>query len=949
MVPKSEDKKRNWVNPFSADRVEDWRVEEYPENYKKIATLFAQPDFMNKLEDSSITKAIFLIGGRGCGKSHILKRMSIQSEIKGIEDKYNHRPRIKDYDKQYFGVYIKTDCFSPLSRENINYLNDNQRDALFEHLFNIEVTKTLIDAVKFASSNFEDCDTENELSVCQKVGALLNNGAIYSYSELLKILDDKVDEVINITKKILFDLHMENLNRISFTQAPDFILKISRILKSEFTFLTDKPLILMLDEYEALDINQQKLINQIIKGRRLILRIAVKTRGVKTLSTRTTEKIEEIHDYDVINLHFGIDTNFNKYKIFARTIFENRLKLKSEYGEYKEINPEKLLPPPTLRDEDIAPKEIDEELMKIRGSVRKSETIKDPEKYWKNLKGHYKEAAVYRILRSKGKDKLYAGFREYVSLSSGIIRLFIWLCREAFSIAYHKSVDIMNGKPIDVHLQTKGALNVSKNELTITIPQTVNNLYASKLAYLINDIGQILRAKLYFSTQPQANRIEIIDPEKFDSAEYEIPRELLESGHDLPVFLVESSFKPRDVKYPFPKTFALNRIFAPLLNIPPEGRWRTEIKAEELKGLCLSEHRGITLERIVNQIKGKKRIIRRGIKGKKGKSKDMDTLGFFEDIPKPITLENCPVTGKGCNRNLIDYEITEGSVIHSFLAIPFNEGWVSDPRTWIKNAMMDCCNVVCKDTDDFPNLGYLLCKICSCVRQYPFGLFEITEMNPNVLFELGMATSLNKRTFLVAYKEKIPASKSDFPPEPLNGIEYIPYELSRSSILSKFIGKIKPVIDTHSKSADMKCRIIDSECPHKGSIVARSNIFICLPEINKDFFDEAYRIIKTTLKFYGYQLNRYNPAKGLSKLCQICNGVRTSSFCLIDTSYNDVAMLFALGVAFGRDKQFIQLHNTELGSNRPISDLKRWAIEYKNLQEFENLLKDEVSKRLKDL
>jgi hypothetical protein len=60
-----------------------------------------------------------------------------------------------------------------------------------------------------------------------------------------------------------------------------------------------------------------------------------------------------------------------------------------------------------------------------KDSLNKNKEIGDHEIYWKNFKGHYKEAAIFRILRNKGKDKLYAGFDEYVSLSSGIVRLFM--------------------------------------------------------------------------------------------------------------------------------------------------------------------------------------------------------------------------------------------------------------------------------------------------------------------------------------------------------------------------------------------------------------------------------------------------------------------------------------------------------------------------------------------
>lgn len=104
-----------------------------------------------------------------------------------------------------------------------------------------------------------------------------------------------------------------------FTSTPDFILKIYDCIRQNSDRLKDKPLMLLLDEYESLDENQQRLINQVIKGRRLTLRIASKVRGIKTLNTKTGENLEEVHDYDYEDLHFKLDQqNRPKYKTLAK-------------------------------------------------------------------------------------------------------------------------------------------------------------------------------------------------------------------------------------------------------------------------------------------------------------------------------------------------------------------------------------------------------------------------------------------------------------------------------------------------------------------------------------------------------------------------------------------------------------------------------------------------------
>lgn len=234
-------------------------------------------------------------------------------------------------------------------------------------------------------------------------------------------------------------------------------------------------------------------------------------------------------------------------------------------------------------------------------------------------------------------------------------------------------------------------------------------------------------------------------------------------------------------------------------------------------------------------------------------------------------------------------------------------------------------------------------------RQYPVGFFEITELNENVIFEFGMATGLNLTNFLFVYKDSIPDKykKEEFPPFPLRGIEYISYMLNPSMINKKIEDKVKPVINALKDSDKTKCRIIDSHCIDNEQVFNKREMFVAFPEKNKEFFDQVYSVIKKVTKPYKYKINRHSPAKSLNQLCLICNNVRNSSICIIDTTYNDLSMLFALGVAFGKDKKFIQLHDTELAKVRPISDISSWTIEYKNIEELENRLKEEFNRRFK--
>ncbi|MHC3129558.1 MAG: hypothetical protein IBV52_05720 [Candidatus Bathyarchaeota archaeon] len=757
---------------------------------------------------------------------------------------------------------------------------------------------------------------------------------------------DSLNTQIEIIQRIVKEFPWHNdfskfENIISFTSAPQFINKLYSVLQKHF--LHNKVLFVLFDEFDELDIYQQEFIMRLIRTRSLTFRIASKIGGIKTLEYMRGKELDEIHDYDpIIPLHFETSKeNRHRYQTLLKNIFVRRLTL---YGNYKVKEPEKLLPNPTLEDERLSEKEIHQELQLFRQSLKKKHEIKDPESYWKNFYGHYREASIYRLLRQKGRDKIYAGFDEYVSLSSGIVRQFILLARNAFSLAHVQGIKIEEGTPIPIKIQSKAAYNESRNQLLMEITKSIPSGYGPKLVRLIRDLGRILQAKLYLSTSPQSNRFEIIDSQKFMNKAYTIPRELIENGLRMPHFISINAFKPKQPEYSLMFTFSLNGIFAPVLKIPPEKRWRTPISADELKDLCSDENREKAMSKIIDEITKKDRKVKR----RKKRRKDLQST-IFDALNSPISLSNCPVTGYGCNQSLTQY-ITQKKNLKAFLAVPFDKNsWVADPRTWIKHAMTDHFKIRCVDVEDFPNVGPILCKICSGVRQMPIGIFEITELNPNVIFELGMATALNKLNFMLVYPSKIPDSyRKNFPPKPFSEMEYVPYELSENSIIKTIKDTIKPaILNASTVRENQWCWVIRGHCPSK-ALKGESKIFIALPfNRNEPFFGQVKEALEEVLRKH-YKKERdlkfYKPATTRSELCQLCEEICTSSLCIIDTTYNDLSMLFALGIAFGKDKRFIQLHYTSATPERPISDLRNWAIEYRNIQELTKLFEEEISK-----
>lgn len=106
-----------------------------------------------------------------------------------------------------------------------------------------------------------------------------------------------------------------------------------------------------------------------------------------------------------------------------------------------------------------------------------------------------------------------------------------------------------------------------------------------------------------------------------------------------------------------------------------------------------------------------------------------------------------------------------------FVGMPFNDQHVESYQGGIKAMLnrhgVDTDKKLFKADEQFSNYG-ILCKICRGIQESQNIIINISDQNPNVMFELGLAYGLNKNVFLI--KDKDSAVISD-----LNGLEYTSY------------------------------------------------------------------------------------------------------------------------------------------------------------------------------
>lgn len=191
-------------------------------------------------------------------------------------------------------------------------------------------------------------------------------------------------------------------------------------------------------------------------------------------------------------------------------------------------------------------------------------------------------------------------------VSSGVIRYF----QEILSVAYHLTygttlpADRIVRLPAD--LQSRAVHFVSEHNLT-TLSRNVERL-GETLKYFLMDLGVCLRGKLLQHTsEPEAARVTIRDPEQLEQLELEPLRRLLQIGVREGAFQTKEgrpAFRPKHRSDPQPAEFNICRIYAPVLQISPRLRWRTPIRCRSLLGLVKPEQRARVLQQLQRDMLG---------------------------------------------------------------------------------------------------------------------------------------------------------------------------------------------------------------------------------------------------------------------------------------------------------------------------------------------------------
>ena len=289
------------------------------------------PQRLNLSEWGAMKKPRVIIGGRGCGKTMLLRFLSHDTAFS------RSRTIVPKSNLEHIGVYWRADTqFTSLldGRDQPEHL----WQASFGHLCALVLGREVIRALQSVANS--------------RVGVItLSNLAQLDFSALTTdhyAVPSKINDFSEFLEKLLFEFEhwINNVHAVDqpiFIPGVTFLMRLIKLVINQIYQLKSVVFYAYIDEYENLTITQQRIINTWLKHSEppLIFNVAMKRNGFKVRTTLADESLVDTHDYRHIDLEdFANTSEFSK---FAAEI----LLLRAHQARYfiKDFNPEILQDP----------------------------------------------------------------------------------------------------------------------------------------------------------------------------------------------------------------------------------------------------------------------------------------------------------------------------------------------------------------------------------------------------------------------------------------------------------------------------------------------------------------------------------------------------------------------------------------------------------------------------
>ncbi|WP_339731026.1 hypothetical protein [uncultured Gimesia sp.] len=572
----------------------------------RLFDLFTAPQYLSKL---AVDVPCVLMGGRGTGKTTVLRGLSYQGQY-ALSDK--EPETIRNW--PHFGFYLRINTNRVTAFDGPE-VADAKWQKLFAHYVNLVFCDLVLEFLKWYEVHTKQSIEITSNSLDQFANSLSLENA--------KTLQDVHHNISNAL--VTFESYINNIEdeppvKLSLQGVPiDLLIKWLRTTP----YFCDKQFSFLIDEYENLNIPQQQVVNTLIKhaSDAYTFKIGVRELGWRCKTTlNVDEQLISPADYNLFNISDELKSDFAE---FGEKVCNARLKALQQVHPNVPDSIVDLFPGLSISEEalklgvGVIAKKIEASLKNL--SVKASDffaslsplevfflqfkaeadsiPIEDvieqaaTDKEWKTKFDNNSYALLFTIKKGKrGIRKFYCGWRVFALLANGNLRYLIELVDA--SISSHLSDGRNFSQPVSPETQTKAAQQVGKKNLAELEGLSI---HGAKLTKLLLGLGRVfgIMAGDAAGHAPEVNQFEISDNTKLEEVD-----DLLNYGvmHLALVRFTGTKAAGLDTK---DYDYSVHPIFAPFFVFSHRKKRKMKIRGEDF--LSLVNNTSVAIDRILSK------------------------------------------------------------------------------------------------------------------------------------------------------------------------------------------------------------------------------------------------------------------------------------------------------------------------------------------------------------